>query len=73
MTADEWNARYPVGTVVVYHPRGLDHPGCREARTASLAWPNLRDVPLVRLVGKPTGVPLAKLRPLATAGDRERT
>ncbi len=61
-TADEWNASVPIGARVEYYPRGLGHPEHREATTSSVAWTNTRGTPLVRLTGKPVGVPLSRLQ-----------
>ena len=59
MTADEWNAKVPEGSRGEYYPRGGPDP--REAVSVGVARNKSQGKPLVRLKGKPTGVPLSNL------------
>lgn len=65
MTAAEWNARYGVGTEVVYAPhRAARPPERRRTRTRSDAWTLGHGEPVVAVEGKAGGVALWAVTPL---------
>lgn len=69
LTADEWNARYPVGTPVVAYPLARpEHPaydGTRlETRTRSRAWELGHGAPLVSVDGYGGGIYLLHVDPV---------
>ena len=60
MTADEFNAAYPVGTLVRYWPgMRYRHPGV-ESRTRTPAW-TIADTPVVSVKGYPGGIALTHI------------
>ena len=70
MTAEEWNARFPIGTKVIYFPiRGeVDR---KEAVTRSLAWNLGHGMPVAKITGQAGGVFLNHLLPLVDGICRE--
>lgn len=68
MTAEEWNARYPVGTPVRYWSGVMEGPGV-ESVTRSEAW-YCSGAPVVAVKGKAGGISLTHIR-LAAAPATE--
>jgi hypothetical protein len=60
MTADEFNARFPVGAPVRYYPI-MGHAECRETRTRSEAWELGSGHVVVKIEGLPGGVAIRNL------------
>ena len=65
LSAEEFNARYPVGTAVTFYPlrdnRGTLKGEPRASRTRSAAWTLGGGEPVVLIEGKAGGVSLAHL------------
>jgi hypothetical protein len=58
---DEFNKRYPVGTLVVFHPRIGSNEGAIVRKTTSPAWALGHGTGVVKIEGKAGGVSLAHL------------
>jgi hypothetical protein len=58
---EKFNERYPVGTLVVYHPRIGSNEGAIVRKTTSPAWALGHGTGVVKIEGKAGGVALAHL------------
>jgi len=72
LTAEQWNARYPVGVAVSYHPIS-GFSGHSLHKTASKARTVDRDVAVVRLDGWRRYTSLIHIRPIGRRLQRRRT
>lgn len=70
MTADEWNARYPIGTQVLYRPY-VNDPRAVQATTRSEAWKLDCLDPVVLITGHTGGVWLKSLAVLSPPEPNE--
>ena len=61
-TAEEWNARHPVGTPVLFWPMGRNEDG-RVSHTRSTAWVLGGHTPVVMCDGKAGGIALTHVEP----------
>jgi hypothetical protein len=59
----EWNSKYPAGTVVEYHPI-IDEPGFNLYRTEGLSYVLSGHTAVVRLIGKAGCVALDACKPI---------
>lgn len=67
--ADDWNARYPVGTRVRYFPIAGE-PAYEETCTRSKAWQLGSGHSVVKVEGRAGGVSLRHLEPFDTLKER---
>lgn len=68
MTADEWNARYPVGTWVEFWPGSRSGVGFTST-TRSPAWPLGDGTPVVSIDGVSGDIWLAHVQPIHDAQE----
>lgn len=68
MTADEWNARYPIGTPIVAYPVTRDDEGLTTV-TRSRAWTLGHGSPVVSVEGYGGGICLTHVDPLPGAAS----
>lgn len=69
MTADEWNAQYPVGTRVRYWPIRGASDNYSDSRTRSAAWELDSGISIVSIEGRSGGVALSHLMALEDERD----
>jgi hypothetical protein len=66
LSAEAWNARYPVGTRVAAFPITRDEPPVM-THTISVAWPLVHGGACVRISGYASAVPLTHVDPIGGA------